>query len=157
MEEEFTPAVEEVVLAHGIASVLIWGVVAGVVLLLQLPRAYIFPVLQVGALAPVAYFVVMSAQALWLRFTVHYYIGDGFVRKRGGWFSKYSAQMALSDVRKTDVETPLLLRAFGVGHMWVIGNDCHAFMLRNVKYPYSVADKILPPREPELVFRPSVG
>ena len=157
MKRELRPDVEEVVYAYGIASLLMWGLTAGVVLLIGLPQAYVFPLLQVVALIAAAYFALKSAQALWLHLTEHYCIEDGWVRIEGGLISRYRTGFQLENVRKTWVGLPPLFRIFGIGHVWVSTFDCCAFKLRNLKYPYRVADEILPPQSSEPILRPSVG
>lgn len=155
--EEFRPALKEVVLAYGVASVLIWATAAGIILLLGLPQAYIVPLIQVSALVSIAYFAIRSAQTLWLRLTEHYFIGDGLVSKRGGWVTKYSVEIQLNKVVEVQVITPLLLKVFGVGHVLPYTLDRCGCMLRNVKDPRRIAKKMQPGQAGEPMFRPIVG
>ena len=157
MEEEFSPAFKEVILAYGLASVLLWGLAAGIVLSLQLPQVFVAPLLQVAVLVTAACFAVKSAQALWLHLTEHYYIGDGLVRIQRGWASKTSLTIPSRNVRETWVVMPLLLKASGVGYLWILTSDCHGHRLSNLRGPQRVGEKIRPTQASEPVFRPSVG
>ena len=60
MGRKFETAAVEVVYAYAVASVLIWGVAAGIVLLVGLPQVFVFPLLQVAALIASAFFALMS-------------------------------------------------------------------------------------------------
>ena len=157
MEEEFKPVFKEMVIAYGLASAVMWGLAASVVLVLSLPGAYVAPLLQLSIIPAAVFFVVKSASALFLHLTERYYLGDGAVRMQRGLFSRETDTVPLHEVGHAGVVVSMLFRAFGVGTVWVHTNDCLAYPLYNLRDAMVVRDKIDPPPAGEPVFRPSVG
>lgn len=155
-EEEFRPAFREPVLAYGLASTLLWLLVFVTSSLLPLPGFVVTPVQELAGLSAAIFFAFRSVSALELHEEERYYVGEGVLRiGRDRVFSPVT--VLLQNVTEVRVETPLLMRVFGIGTVWVYTFDCRAHPLYNLKDAKRIAEKIRPSRTSEPVFRPSVG
>ena len=156
MEEEFRPALREVVLAYGLASVLLWGLLSAAASLLPVPGFAVAPIEALTTFLAVAFFIFRVAPALVLHVENRYYVGDGVlrIRRRRGFGP---VTILLQNVTDVVVYVPLLMRPFGVGTVEVFTVDCRARPLFNLKDPRAFAEKIRPSQAGEPVFRPSVG
>ncbi|MDG7016446.1 MAG: hypothetical protein JRM82_03620, partial [Nitrososphaerota archaeon] len=125
MEEEFRPALREVVLAYAWASVLLWLLVSWVVSLLPVPGFVVSPVEELAGLLAAIFFVFRVSAGIELHVEERYSVGEGVLRiRRNRGFGPVT--VLLQNVDAVRVETPLLLRPFGVGTVWVYTIDCRA-------------------------------
>lgn len=156
MEEEFRPAFKEVVLAYALAALLIWMPATAFVFLSPLPRFAVGPTSELIGLAVFLFFAFRSITALEYYAEERYYLGDGVLRIQRNWVFQ-AITIPLQNITTVAVETPLLLRALGVGTLQAYTIDGFPHPLFNLKGARGIAEKIRPKYRWEGVFRPSVG
>ena len=156
MEEEFRPAFKEVVLAYALAALLIWMPATAFILLSPLPRLAVGPISELIGLAVFLYFAFQFIPALEYHAEERYYLGDGVLRIQRNWVFQ-AITIPLPSITTVAVETPLLLRALGVGTLQAYTTDGFPHPLYNLKDAKNVAEKIRPKYRCEGVCRPSVG
>ena len=154
--EEFRPALEEVVLVYALFSIIAWGLASGAILLLEPPRPFLAPLLQVAGFVCAVYFVVMSAKVLWHHLTVRYSVDESYIVKREGWLSKRFSRTRIDSVHEVGVLMSLPFSAFDIGYVWIRTFDCRTIWFYSVKDPNWVAEKVRIAGPPGSVLGPRI-
>jgi hypothetical protein len=154
--EEFRPALEEVVLVYALFSIFAWGLASGAILLLEPPRPFLVPLLQVAGFVCAVYFGVMFARVLWHHLTVRFSVDESYIVKREGWLSKRFSRIRIDNVNEVGVLISFPFSAFDIGSVWIRTFDCRTIWFYNVKDPNRVAEKVRLAGTPGSVLGPRV-